>query len=112
MQLLTFAMLALGPSAWEYVREATALFVVKAVGGNFKRVNGVVVQVWLGKGATDSTLEALAPLKGLVNLSLDGSKVTDDGLKHLSPFKGLDLLNLSETGVTDARLKHLTPLTS
>src|SRR5947209_6285591 len=106
MYLLLSVVFALGPSAWEYVQESTALLSVKAVSGDYRRVNGIVVQVWLGRGATDSTLESLAPLKGLVELSLSDSNVTAAGLKHLAAFKGLEQLDLSAPGVTDAGLKH------
>jgi predicted peptidase len=56
-------------------------------------------------------VKALAGLKSLHTLNLEGTNVADGGLKDLSGLKRLRSLNLDSTKVTDAGLKELAGLT-
>ncbi len=59
---------------------------------------------------TDSALEPLKEVSGLVWLNLRGTKITDQGLAHLAELKTLKRLHLEKTEITDEGLKHLSGL--
>lgn len=65
-----------------------------------------------GNQITDTGLEHLKDLTGLINLSLYGTQVTDAGLKHLSGLTNLSELSLDETQVTEEGLDTLKGLPS
>jgi hypothetical protein len=56
---------------------------------------------------SDAGLKALAALKKLEALYLDGAPVTDAGLKELAALRGLRELSLRGTEVTDAGFRRL-----
>jgi serine/threonine protein kinase/Leucine-rich repeat (LRR) protein len=83
---------------------------IKAV-GDLPRERFTLSSVSLPNTAvTDTGLEHLKELKGLVALDLNGTKVTDLGLAHLRELKALTSLNLYNTSVTDAGLTQLKEL--
>ncbi|HYF33775.1 MAG TPA: c-type cytochrome domain-containing protein, partial [Prosthecobacter sp.] len=59
---------------------------------------------------TDAGLKAVAAMKNLTELRLDGTAVTDAGLDHLKGLAALEYLNLYNTKVTDAGIQKLAGL--
>ena len=60
--------------------------------------------------ATDSTLERLAPLKGIESLSIHNAQVHDAGLEHLQGLTSLKSLSLDGTRISDDGLIRLEGL--
>ncbi|OYW13285.1 MAG: hypothetical protein B7Z55_17105, partial [Planctomycetales bacterium 12-60-4] len=60
---------------------------------------------------TDAGLKALAGMKHLKELHLEGTGIGDAGLDHLKGLTELEYINLYNTKVTDAGITKLAPLT-
>jgi hypothetical protein len=60
---------------------------------------------------TDAGLAALATMKNLKEIHLEGTGVGDSGLDHLKSLTSLEYLNLYNTKVTDAGVQKLEGLT-
>jgi Leucine-rich repeat (LRR) protein len=63
-----------------------------------------------GPSVTDAALKELTLLDGLIHLDLSNSAVTDAGLKELAALKSLTVLRLNGTNVTGTGLKDLAAL--
>lgn len=59
---------------------------------------------------TDVGLAAIAKMKGLESLGLEGSNISDKGLAELRTLKRLEMLRLDDTPITDAGLQSLASL--
>ena len=60
----------------------------------------------LNGGITDEWMPAIAQLKHLTNLSLQGAEITDAGLVHLSKLP-LQYIRIDGSAITDAGLQTL-----
>lgn len=59
----------------------------------------------------DATLEAMSPLKRLVELDVSMSGVTDNGIAHLKNLPYLSFLGIAGGRLTNQALKHISDLT-
>lgn len=88
---------------------------VKEMGGKVMRSERdpgkpiILIDLAHSKKATDETLQQLAPLKNLVELSLPSS-ITDAGMKAVASHEKLSVLLIRNTRVTDEGMKELTTL--
>jgi internalin A len=95
--------------------EDRAVMAVVQLGGKVKRdekkLGKPVVEVNLSRtDVTDFELKRLAPLQGLLTLSLWKTKLTDVGLRELKDLTNLTTLDISGTEVSDAGLQELALL--
>jgi hypothetical protein len=82
-----------------------ALAALKPLGTHLSNLN--VSRV----GLTRAEMPAIADLKSLVNLRLDGNKALDNScVKMLLPLKNLQLVDISDTAITDKCLGDLYKL--
>ena len=56
---------------------------------------------------TDVGMASVAPLRGVRDLTLDGSQITDEGLSALKSLENLELLSMKSTAITGSGLASL-----
>jgi Leucine-rich repeat (LRR) protein len=63
-----------------------------------------------GSGITDAQLGAIATLRAIEKLDLEGNPITDDGMRHLAHMHSMRVLDLSHTSISDAALAYLSAM--
>lgn len=81
--------------------------------GRLKSANAPMVLSLAGTRVSNSGLQQIQGLPGVVGLNLESCRrITDAGLESLQLLAHLRVLILTGTGVTQAGLRHLTPIKS